>query len=97
MHFPIIRKANLVVGNALRFRNADTTDAEFIFSLRTDENISRHLTAVSSQLSDQLEWLTRYEQRDNEAYFIIESTSGEPLGTVRLYDSLPRVFAGVAG
>lgn len=84
---PRIRKAKLVIGKSLVFRNADTTDADFIFSLRTNERKSRHLTAVSSQLSDQLEWLKRYELLENEAYFIIENTSGESLGTVRLYDS----------
>lgn len=92
MLYPKIRKAKLVSGKTLNFRNADTTDASFIFSLRTDKNKSRHLTAVSSQLSDQLEWLKRYELRDNEAYFIIESATGEPLGTVRLYDSVGASF-----
>lgn len=92
MLFPRIRKAKLVTGRALRFRNADTTDANFIFSLRTDEDKSRHLTAVSSQLSDQVEWLKRYELRDNEAYFIIENLNAEQLGTVRLYDSAKTSF-----
>lgn len=92
MTYPILRKAKLVIGKALYFRNAGFSDAAFILSLRTDANKSRHLSSVSNQLSDQEAWLERYALRDNEAYFIIENEAGESLGTVRLYDSVKHSF-----
>lgn len=82
-----IVKAARIEGNTLAFRNADVSDAEFILSLRTDAVKSRYLSQTSAQLSDQTEWLEAYANRSDEAYFIIESLSGDRLGTVRLYDS----------
>lgn len=92
MEHPILRKAKLVFGKNLVFRNASLSDAAFIFSLRTDAKKSRHLSSVSDQLSDQEVWLESYALRDNEAYFIIENKAGESLGTVRLYDSVKHSF-----
>jgi RimJ/RimL family protein N-acetyltransferase len=81
----ILRKASLIKGKTLRFRNADIGDALFIFSLRTDLEKSRYLTAVSGGVADQEEWLLRYGEANNPAYFIIEYNEN-PIGTVRLYD-----------
>lgn len=92
MTYPILRKAKLAIGNALRFRNAELSDAAFILALRTDLNKSRYLSPVSDQLTDQETWLDRYALRDNEAYFIIENKAGESLGTVRLYDNVQHSF-----
>lgn len=80
-----ILKAKRVVGKTLTFRNAETADAPFVLSLRTDAGKSRHLSAVSGNLADQQAWLERYAESDAQAYFIIEYRS-EPIGTVRLYD-----------
>ena len=41
---------------------------------------------------DQEAWLERYAHRDNEAYFIIENSRRESLGTVRLYNSVGKSF-----
>ena len=89
---PIVSKAKVITGKTLRFRNAQISDAAFILSLRTDEDKSRHLTSVSNILSDQEEWLKEYDKHDDEAYFIIENTLSEPLGTVRLYDGVGHSF-----
>lgn len=82
-----IRKAMLISGNKLLFRNASVNDAAFILSLRTNQLKSRHLSKVSDELSEQVKWLHAYEERDTEAYFIIEDLKGSQLGTVRLYDA----------
>lgn len=82
---PKLRKAARVVGKTLNFRNARVGDAAFIWSLRTDAEKSRYLSAVSGELAHQQAWLARYAQADDQAYFIIEYQA-EPIGTVRLYD-----------
>ncbi len=90
---PRLRKADVFAGKTLAFRDARISDAAFIHGLRSDEHKSRHLSPVSPRLSDQVAWLEGYRQRDDQAYFIIESAlnvpgkPAEPLGTVRLYDA----------
>lgn len=83
---PQIRKAGRVQGKTLVFRDATTTDAAFILALRTDSSKSVHISATSSEISQQIAWLESYAGKTDQAYFIIENLAGEPLGTVRLYD-----------
>lgn len=83
---PLLRKARKVTGKSLVFRNAVVADAEFIISLRTDEEKSRYLSYTSPDTQAQRDWLEQYGHAENQAYFIIESLTGEPLGTIRLYD-----------
>lgn len=87
MNPPIIRKAQRVKGKTLVFRNAQTSDAPFILSLRTDSRKSTFLSQVKPDLSSQVVWLEEYHRKPDQAYFIIESQAGESLGTVRLYDA----------
>lgn len=88
---PRIRKAKLLRGKTLEFRDATESDAEFILSLRTDSVKSRFLSATSSDVEEQRAWLRRYAVLDDQAYFIIES-AGKPIGTVRLYDAQGESF-----
>jgi len=80
-----IKKSLRIVGKTLAFRNAGVEDAEFIYGLRIDEDKSRHLSKVSGEIESQRKWLLGYQERTDEAYFIIVSLDDEPLGTVRLY------------
>jgi RimJ/RimL family protein N-acetyltransferase len=81
-----IKKAARVEGKTLHFRDARVDDAAFIFSLRTDVDKSRYLSPVSGEVAQQEEWLQRYSQADDQAYFVIECQD-VPIGTVRLYDA----------
>jgi len=87
MNWPTVRKANIVRGKNIALRNAAASDAAFILELRTDDELALHLSKTSATLADQVAWLDRYTARSDEAYFIIESADGQPLGTVRLYDA----------
>jgi RimJ/RimL family protein N-acetyltransferase len=89
--YPKIRKASIVRGETLVFRNACVSDAEFILSLRTDENKSRFLSATSNDLEAQKTWLIQYAAAEGQAYFIIEFNDA-PIGTVRLYDAPQNSF-----
>lgn len=84
---PIIKKALRVTGRTLHLRNVKLEDAEFILSLRVDDQKAKFLTATNPDLSKQRIWLADYEQQLDQAYFIIESITGKQLGTVRLYDA----------
>lgn len=68
------------------WRDASVADAAFILALRTDSRKAQHLSSTSPAMDQQQAWLADYATRTDQAYFIIEDASGEPLGTVRLYD-----------
>lgn len=87
MIWPTIRKATMVRGKSIALRNVAARDAPFIVELRTDDELARHLSKTSTTLADQVAWIERYAARSDEAYFIVESSDGEALGTVRLYDA----------
>lgn len=88
---PQIRKAALVRGKTLIFRDATVNDAELILNLRTDEKKGRFLSATSDSLEAQQAWLRAYAASTGQAYFIIER-EGEAIGTVRLYEALGKSF-----
>ena len=82
-----IKKAQRISGHKLVLRDAQPTDAEFIFGLLHDPTRNRYLSAISSTVADQHDWLTRYAAGLDQAYFIMESLDAEPYGAVRLYDA----------
>jgi RimJ/RimL family protein N-acetyltransferase len=69
---------------------ADECDAEFIFGLRTNESLNKHLSSISGDVNSQKKWLLDYklrEQKGLEYYFIIKRKVDDfKIGTVRLYD-----------
>jgi RimJ/RimL family protein N-acetyltransferase len=90
-HWPIIRRASIVKGKTLTFRDILTGDAHFILSLRTDEKLSRFINTTSSDIAKQRLWIQRYKEANDQAYFIIEF-NGQSIGCVRLYDALQNSF-----
>lgn len=90
---PKIIKAPFLFGSKLVFRDANNSDADFIYSLRVDERKSKFLNLISSELDDQISWLSDYSEKLDQAYFIIENENNEKLGTVRLYDAVGDSFS----
>ena len=89
---PTIRKAQKIQGRTLIFRDAKQEDVAFILGLRTDSEKSRYLSTTDVDLEKQKNWLNHYAEQTDQAYFIIESLKGEPLGTVRLCDAHEHSF-----
>ena len=81
-----------IQGRTLIFRDAKQEDAAFILDLRTDSQKSRYLSTTDADLEKQQNWLNHYTEQTDQAYFVIESLQGEPLGTVRLYDAQEHSF-----
>lgn len=86
MSVPRFVKPKAVYGHQLMFRDATVADAEFILLLRTDASKNRYLSATSSDVQQQRDWLGRYGADASQIYFIICKRDGQPVGTVRLYD-----------
>ncbi|HFS8947075.1 TPA: GNAT family N-acetyltransferase [Enterobacter roggenkampii] len=83
---PVITKCKEIVGRTAILRDADVSDAQFIVQLRNDEKKGRFISATSSDVSAQVNWLNGYKNSTNQAYFIITDMNGKRLGTVRIYD-----------
>ena len=83
---PRFTRPRSVTGKQLVFRDAAVGDAEFILSLRTDEQKARYLSATDADLGKQRAWMAAYAGDVSQIYFIIANLAGAPVGTVRLYD-----------
>jgi RimJ/RimL family protein N-acetyltransferase len=78
-------------GDTVRLRLAQESDAEFLLGLRLDPSRNQNISATSSDLGAQINWMRDYSARERagqEAYFVIE-VDGHPQGSVRLYDYRP--------
>jgi RimJ/RimL family protein N-acetyltransferase len=90
---PKIQRPHRVQGKAIRFKDVRIEDAEFILALRLDETKNKYLSPVDHSLESQREWIRRYQESDNQAYFVICDNQNNPLGTVRIYDPLGESFS----
>ena len=71
----------------LRLVNVD--DAEFILSLRQNQNLNQFLSAVSPDIQMQRDWIISYKLREEQGldyYFIVMDKRFEAVGMVRVYD-----------
>ena len=79
----------LICGKNINLRTVEIEDAEFIFSMRQNQNKTKYLSKVTGTVDSQKEWIKNYKQREEEKkefYFVIESKDKEKLGLVRMYD-----------
>lgn len=83
---PVITQAKKIVGKTAILRNAHPDDAEFIVALRTNAKKGRFISATSSDIKQQREWLEHYLSGSGQAYFIITDHDGNRFGTIRMYD-----------
>jgi RimJ/RimL family protein N-acetyltransferase len=82
----VIRKAKRVAGRNLFLRDISERDAKFVFDLRADPVKSRHLSATSGRVEDQVSWIRDYKERSDQAYFIISDNQNNSIGCIRMYD-----------
>lgn len=79
-----------LLGKTISFKLITLLDADFVCELRTNEKINQHLSAVSGNVNDQINWIKSYKTREEsnkEFYFIISRRdNNNRIGTVRLYD-----------
>ncbi|EFB5190522.1 GNAT family N-acetyltransferase, partial [Escherichia coli] len=68
----------------------EISDAEFIYSLRIDSRLNKHISSINGTIIDQTRWIEDYKKREKnneEFYFIIKRTDNDKkIGTIRLYD-----------
>jgi len=79
----------IIYGKNINMRTVETEDAEFIYSMRRNQNKTKYLSKVTGTIESQKEWIKSYKKREEkkeEFYFVIESKNVEKLGLVRMYD-----------
>jgi len=70
----------------VRLRPIALEDAAFIYQLRRTPGLSDYIGALNDDYSVHLDWMERYFGRENDYYFCIELSSGQPVGTIAIYD-----------
>ena len=75
-----------LIGKYVNLREVTVDDADFILSLRCNENKSRFLHKTEYNLENQVAYIKNYFEIPDEWYFIIENKKGERIGTYRIYD-----------
>ncbi|MGX2985011.1 GNAT family N-acetyltransferase [Helicobacter sp. 23-1048] len=80
------KSQKFIAGKSINLREVGIADAEFILALRCNEEKAKFLHKTENDLAKQIAYIENYKTKENEWYFIIESKSGEQLGTVRIYD-----------
>ena len=77
----------MIKGFAFQLREVELSDAPFILKLRNDKALNRFINDTSSNLADQVEWISQYQQRDYDFYFVVESINPtKPAGVISFYD-----------
>ncbi len=79
----------IIYGKNINMRTVVAEDAEFIYSLRQNQEKTKYLSKVTGTVESQKEWIKNYKNREEdkkEFYFVIESKDEEKLGLVRMYD-----------
>lgn len=78
-----------LTSKSILMRLVEEQDAEFILSLRLNQNLNTFLSKVNADVEAQSNWIRHYkedEAKGKQYYFIVERLDGIRCGTVRLYD-----------
>lgn len=79
----------IIYGKNINMRTVKIEDAEFIYTMRQNQDKTKYLSKVTGSVESQKDWIKSYKQREEnkkEFYFVIESKDEEKLGLVRMYD-----------
>jgi RimJ/RimL family protein N-acetyltransferase len=73
-------------GKRIAFREITPDDADFLVRLRTDPDLSKHLSHTDAHIEQQRDYIRNYLTSLTDFYFIITDWHHHPLGTIRIYD-----------
>jgi UDP-2-acetamido-3-amino-2,3-dideoxy-glucuronate N-acetyltransferase len=87
----------LLRGKHINMRLVEKTDAKFIVTLRSYAKSRKFLSATSTSIEAQEQWLSEYKTREDkgrEFYYVIELHDGTQVGLIRIYDLEKDIFSG---
>ena len=72
----------------LHVRFVNSSDAEFILSLRTDPVKSRYIGMTDESVNTQIKWIKDYKEREKQGidYYFFYEYEGKPAGVNRIYN-----------
>ena len=73
-------------GKYVTLRSVEESDAEFILSVRNDPRISKYLPPLNVSVEQQRQWIAKQRADNDSYYFLLETPSGESIGTIGIYD-----------
>jgi hypothetical protein len=82
-------RGKVIVGMRSRARPVELEDAEFIVGLRQQSRAQKFLSATTSSVEDQRNWLMGYMERNQNGedyYFVVTDQAGEDWGVIRIYN-----------
>lgn len=83
-------KFNNLSAKTINFKLVEESDAEFIFDLRNNPELNKHISQSPSDVDAQRNWIRNYKSKEianKEYYFVIRrNDNNQRIGTIRLYD-----------
>lgn len=73
-------------GKYVNLRSVTEEDAEFILDIRNNPRISKYLPPLNVTVEQQRQWINKQRSDKDSYYFILETQSGDPIGTLGVYD-----------
>ena len=80
----------------LTYRFVNEGDAEFIYKLRSDPQLSKYIHDVYGGVEGQIEWIRKYKEREalGQEYYFIFFKDNKPVGLNRLYSFHDTTYTG---
>lgn len=77
----------MIEGFSFKLREVTFSDVDFILNLRNDESLNRFINSTSNKVKDQIEWISKYQKRHDDFYFVVENLkTTESEGLISVYD-----------
>lgn len=73
-------------GKYVNLRSVTEDDAEFILEIRNNPQISKYLPPLNVTVEQQRQWISKQRSDKDSYYFILETPTGVPIGTLGVYD-----------
>ena len=80
----------------LSYRFVNEGDAEFIYKLRSDPQLSKYIHDVRGGVEGQVEWIRKYKERESlgQEYYFIFYKDDKPVGLNRFYSFHDTTYTG---
>lgn len=76
----------VIEGRFVDLKSATVEDAEFALSIRQDPEFTKYLPKLDISISEQIAWIERQQEKEDDYFFIVYDKKGNRLGTYGIYD-----------